>query len=42
MELFQRDPGLAQLQQIRAPLVDLEVKGIGALQYFGTIVWDAK
>ena len=40
--LFASDPGLSELQQIRAPLVDLEVKGIGALQYFGGIVWDSK
>jgi len=40
--LFASDPGLSQLQQIRAPLVDLEVKGIGALQYFGGVVWDSE
>ena len=33
------DPGLGKLQLIEAPLFDLEVRGVPALQYFGSIVW---
>ena len=33
------DPGLGQLQLIEGPLLDLEVRGAAALQYFGSIVW---
>lgn len=29
----------AGLHHIRAPLVDLEVRGVPALQYFGNVVW---
>jgi hypothetical protein len=31
--------GPAGLHHIRAPLVDLEVRGVPALQYFGNVVW---
>lgn len=27
------------LHHIRAPLVDLEVRGVPALQYFGNVIW---
>jgi hypothetical protein len=33
------DPGLSSLQLIEGPLLDLEVRGAAALQYFGGIVW---
>jgi hypothetical protein len=33
------DPGLGKLQLIEGPLLDLEVRGAAALQYFGSIVW---
>ena len=33
------DPELAALQLIKAPLLDLEVRGPAALNYFGGIVW---
>jgi arsenite-transporting ATPase len=33
------DPGLASLQVIEGPLFDLEVRGVPALQYFGSVVW---
>lgn len=33
------DPGLGKLQLIEGPLFDLEVRGVPALQYFGSIVW---
>jgi hypothetical protein len=29
----------AGLHHIRAPLVDLEVRGVPALQYFGNVIW---
>ena len=32
-------PELAGLQQLRAPLVDLEVRGLPALRYFGGLAW---
>jgi arsenite-transporting ATPase len=33
------DPGLGSLQLIEGPLFDLEVRGVPALQYFGSVVW---
>jgi arsenite-transporting ATPase len=33
------NPGLGELQLITAPLFDLEVRGVPALQYFGSVVW---
>lgn len=36
---LREDPGLASLQVMTAPLVDLEVRGVAGLQYFGNIVW---
>ncbi|GMH39761.1 hypothetical protein BSKO_07659 [Bryopsis sp. KO-2023] len=39
LELLKEDPGLRELQLIKAPLVDLEVRGVPALQYFGAQVW---
>ncbi len=27
------------LEQVQAPLIDLEVRGVPALQYFGNAVW---
>eukprot|EP00775_Hariotina_reticulata_P006182 gene6182-6420_t len=33
------DPGLGELQLMIAPLFDLEVRGVPALQYFGSVVW---
>ena len=32
-------PELAGLQELRAPLVDLEVRGLPALRYFGGLAW---
>ncbi len=39
LDLLKADPGLSQLQLILGPLFDLEVRGVPALQYFGSIVW---
>lgn len=33
------DPELSRLQLIKAPLLDLEVRGAAALNYFGSIAW---
>jgi hypothetical protein len=32
-------PGCGPLQVIYGPLLDLEVRGVPALQYFGGVVW---
>lgn len=39
LERLYADPQLRSLQVIEAPLFDLEVRGIPALQYFGQQVW---
>ena len=39
LEMLTSDAQLADLRQLRAPLVDLEVRGLPALQYFGGMVW---
>ena len=42
LHVFETDPEMGDLQLIRAPLMDLEVRGVGALKYFGGVVWDTK
>ena len=37
--MLSEDAALAGLRQLRAPLLDLEVRGLPALQYFGGMVW---
>lgn len=39
LDALKADPGLGQLQLTTAPLLDLEVRGVPALQYFGSVVW---
>ncbi|WIA21141.1 hypothetical protein OEZ85_005452 [Tetradesmus obliquus] len=39
LQIVRDDPGLGQLQLITGPLFDLEVRGVPALQYFGSRVW---
>lgn len=39
LALLKSDPGLKSLELIKAPMVDLEVRGLPALQYFGVQVW---
>jgi arsenite-transporting ATPase len=39
LQLLDSDPALKDLNHIRAPLVDVEVRGVPALQYFGGVVW---
>jgi arsenite-transporting ATPase len=39
LTLIDADPGLASLQRIEAPLFDLEIRGVPALQFMGSQVW---
>jgi len=39
MEILRADPSLQALSRIEAPYLDMEVKGVPALQYFGQMVW---
>jgi len=41
LQRVRQDPALQRLQVTEAPLVDLEVRGVPALQYFGQIAWPA-
>ena len=40
MEMLDTDAGLKSLKRIEAPLFDMEIRGVPALQYMGTKVWD--
>lgn len=40
LEMVDADPKLRKLERLQSPLVDLEVHGIPALQYFGRQVWE--
>mmetsp|Transcript_4879 Transcript_4879/g.13611 ORF Transcript_4879/g.13611 Transcript_4879/m.13611 type:complete len:760 (+) Transcript_4879:198-2477(+) len=42
LNVLRDDPALAGLHRIEAPYLDLEVKGVPALQYFGRMVWGDK
>ncbi|KAL0298766.1 UNVERIFIED_CONTAM: ATPase ARSA1 [Sesamum radiatum] len=37
--MIQNDPELSSLTMIQAPLVDVEIRGVPALQFLGDIVW---
>ena len=39
-ELGQPIPACRELDVVEAPLFDLEVRGVPALQYFGSRVWN--
>lgn len=39
MELIKNSPELSKLDQITAPMLDLEVRRIPALTYFGGMIW---
>lgn len=39
MEMLRHDPGLSSLNVTEGPLLDLEVRGLPALTYFGKQVW---
>ncbi|GFP97003.1 putative arsenical pump-driving ATPase [Phtheirospermum japonicum] len=39
LSMIQDDPELSDLTMIQAPLVDVEIRGVPALQFLGDIVW---
>mmetsp|Transcript_28959 Transcript_28959/g.74310 ORF Transcript_28959/g.74310 Transcript_28959/m.74310 type:complete len:734 (+) Transcript_28959:541-2742(+) len=39
LAVIRSDPALANLTQLEAPFLDMEVRGVPALQYFGRVVW---
>ncbi|XP_023753092.1 ATPase GET3B [Lactuca sativa] len=39
IDMIQKDPELGSLDVIEAPLVDVEIRGIPALQFMGDMVW---
>ncbi|XP_073316237.1 ATPase GET3B-like [Primulina huaijiensis] len=39
LSLIQNDPELSSLKLIQAPLVDVEIRGVPALQFLGEAVW---
>jgi arsenite/tail-anchored protein-transporting ATPase len=39
LQMIENDPGLKDLRQLQAPYLDLEVRGVPALQYFGRTLW---
>lgn len=38
-DMIRNDPELANLVLLEAPLVDVEIRGIPALQFMGDMVW---
>jgi hypothetical protein len=38
MDVIRNDPALRALTQLEAPFLDMEVRGVPALQYFGQMV----
>ncbi|KAI4351446.1 hypothetical protein L6164_005815 [Bauhinia variegata] len=39
LDMIKDDPELSSLVMIQAPLVDVEIRGVPALQYLGDIIW---
>ena len=39
LQMIGDDPALRDLRVLNSPMVDLEVRGVPALQYFGGVVW---
>jgi arsenite-transporting ATPase len=39
MEMLETDAGLRTLKRIEAPLFDMEIRGVPALQFMGGQVW---
>jgi arsenite-transporting ATPase len=39
LQLVDADPGLKALRRIDAPLFDLEIRGVPALQFMASQVW---
>ena len=40
LQMIGEDPALKKLRLLNSPMVDLEVRGVPALQYFGSVVWN--
>ncbi|KAJ8765967.1 hypothetical protein K2173_020483 [Erythroxylum novogranatense] len=39
LDMIRSDPELSKLTMVQAPLVDVEIRGVPALQFIGDIVW---
>ncbi|XP_016459747.1 ATPase GET3B [Nicotiana tabacum] len=39
LDMITKDPELASLKLIQAPLVDVEIRGVAGLKFFGDMVW---
>jgi arsenite-transporting ATPase len=39
LDIIHNDPELKDLRTIEAPLFDLEIRGVPALQFMGDVVW---
>ena len=39
ISMIESDPELSSLSVVQAPLVDVEIRGVPALQFLGDIVW---
>ena len=39
LSIIESDPELSKLTMIQAPLVDMEIRGVPALQFLGDMVW---
>ena len=42
MDILRKDPALSGLERLEAPYLDLEVRGLPALTYFGQQLWGPK
>ena len=42
MDILRNDPALSGLERLEAPYLDLEVRGLPALTYFGQQLWGPK
>lgn len=40
LKILEEDLELSQLRILKAPMIDLEVRGVPALRYFGSQVWN--
>ncbi|XP_070017062.1 ATPase GET3B-like [Nicotiana sylvestris] len=40
LDMITKDPELASLKIIQAPLVDMEIRGVAGLKFFGDMVWN--
>ena len=42
LNILRNDPALSGLERLEAPYLDLEVRGLPALTYFGQQLWGPK